>query len=74
MMYVFYFVRNQTAQGFLEMVVKFGNFLIQKVSHTVSYFNKETENIKMNDNVQMWHWVGRTGSWWQEKFPCTWIY
>ena len=74
MIYVFYFVRNQTSQGFPEMVVKFGKFLVQKISHKVFYFNKETENIKMNDNVQMWHWVGRTGSWWQEKFKCTWIY
>ena len=53
MIYVFYFVRNQTSQGFPEMVFKFGNFLVQKLSHTVSYFNKETENIKMDDNVQM---------------------
>ena len=53
MMYVFYFVRNQKSQGFPEMVVKFGKFLVQKISHKVFYFNKETDNIKMNDNVQM---------------------
>ena len=53
MIYVFYFVRNQTCQGLPEMVFKLGNFLVQKISHIVSYFNKETENIKMDDNVQM---------------------
>ena len=53
MIYVFYFVRNQASQGFPKVIFKFANFLVPKVSYVVSYFDKETENIKMDDNVQM---------------------
>ena len=58
----FLFCKKPSKSGFPEMVFKFGSFLVQKVAHTISYFNKETENIKMVDNVQMWHWTGRTES------------
>ena len=47
------------------MVFKFRNFLVEKVSYVVSYFKKETQDIKMDDNFQMLSLAGRTESWWK---------
>ena len=46
MMYVFYFVRNQVSQGFPELVFKFRNFLVPKVSYVVSILIKRLKILK----------------------------